>query len=202
MKMAIQFTYLPDFPRRALADVDLDRCEEFLDVKLPPDFRAFLLAHDGPVPEPAWFSLSTQGTTAWLGPVADFKSTMYSAQTPRGRGNAIESYTSASREGEKLPSHFVAIATMMTQPSTLLISTAPAEYGRIYAWHVSAEPFQPEQLVAVAGSFAEFLGMLTEAPAGVVASYRRQLEERRATRRAAIKPRPRKRNSDRPDARL
>src|SRR4051794_9516383 len=101
--MAVELAYLTDFPRRQLEEADVAECEAFLDVALPPDFRAFLLAHDGPVPDPAWFPIMETGSPKWLGPLSDFKSVMYSSRDRRSRGNAIESYTGASREGENLP---------------------------------------------------------------------------------------------------
>jgi hypothetical protein len=174
--MALEFRYLPEFPRRSLLEADVAECETYLGCALPADFRDFLMAHDGPVPVPAWFPVANAAGTQWLGPIADFKSVMYSSQ-PRpsrrngvesvrlSRGNAIESYTGASREGERLPHHFIVIASLMTQPSTLLLSTAPATYGNVFAWHVGVERFHPDQLIRVAGSFTEFLGLLSEPPA-------------------------------------
>jgi hypothetical protein len=175
----------------------------FLGVALPPDFRAFLLANDGPVPEPAWFPVPDAGGTRWLGPMHGFKSVMCCARDRGGRtrGNDIESYTYSSREGEKLPRHFVVIGSMMTQPSTLLISTAPATYGNLFAWSVSIKRFKQDQLVRVAGSFTEFLGLLSEPPAEVVANYRRSLEERLSAQRAGTEQRRPESDYDGPEAR-
>jgi hypothetical protein len=90
---------------------------------------------------------------------------------------------------------------MMTQPSTLLISTAPATYGNVFAWHVSVKRFKPDQLVRVAGSFPEFLGLLAEPPEEVAANYRRMLEEWRSARQAGTERRPPESDYDGPEAR-
>jgi hypothetical protein len=192
--VAVAFSYLTDFPRRSLDEADVVECETYLGFALPPDFRAFLLAHDGPVPDPAWVPVpdTASGGTKWLGPVADFKSVMRCARDRGGRtrGNDIESYTYSSREGQKLPRHFAVIGGMMTQPSLLLISTAPATYGSIFAWHVGEKRFRPDQVVRVAGSFTEFLGSLAEPPEDVAAGFRRMLEQKRTARRAGTEQRP------------
>src|SRR5262245_40291716 len=87
--MGLQFTYLPDFPQRRLDGADLARCETDLGVALPQELRAFLLAHDGPVPEPAWIRLEVDGEQTWLGPVHSLKSVM-GPPDHRSRGNSIE----------------------------------------------------------------------------------------------------------------
>jgi hypothetical protein len=211
--VAITFHYLEDFPRRSLQEADVAECENYLGCALPPDFRTFLLAYDGPVPVPAWLPVTDEAGTKWLGPVAHFKSVMCSNQPRRSRregnvsyvrlprGNDIESYTAASRDCEKLPRHFVVIGHMCTQPSLLLISTAPDTYGNVFAWHVGLKRFRPDQLIRVAGSFTELLGLLTEAPAEVEAKYQRELEEKQLARRAGTEQRPPESEYDGPEAR-
>jgi hypothetical protein len=211
--MVVEFRYLLEFPRRSLEEADVAECETYLGCALPPDFRAFLIAYDGPVPVPAWIPVANAAGIQWLGPLADFKSVMYSSQRRHSgrdgvescirlsRGNAIESYTGASREGEKLPRHYVVIGSLMTQPSTLLISTAPDNYGNVFAWHVGIKRFKPDQLIRVAGSFTELLGLLTEPPAEVVATYRRMLEEKLSAQRAGTEQRLPESEYEGPEAR-
>jgi len=197
----LKFSYHADFPRRLLEERDVAECETYLNVALPQDFRAFILARDGPVPDPAWFPVMDANASKWFGPMFAFLSVMFSCQLRRSRGNAIEAVTYASREEQKLPRHFVAIGSMLTQPSTLLLSTAAASYGHIFAWHVGIKRFKPDQLVRVAGSFTEFLGLLTQPPAEVAANYLRLDEERSAARRDGTEQRLPESEYDGPEAR-
>jgi hypothetical protein len=89
----------------------------------------------------------------------------------------------------------------MVQPSTLLMSTAPPDLGVIYAWHVSIKRFKPEQMIRVADSFTQFLGMLSEPPAEVVAAYEQELRARLAARQAGTEQRPPADEQDGPEAR-
>lgn len=194
--MAVVLTYHPEFPKRSLVEADIAACEADINVTLPLDLRTFLLAHDGPVPNPAWFPVTDAGGTKWLGPVADFKSVM-GPPNHRARGNAIEQYTEASREGEKLPRHFVVIGSMLTQPSTLLISTGRDAYGHVFAWHVGFKRFKPDQLTYVAGSFTEFLRLLAEPPEEVAANFQQILQ----AHRTGTRQRAPEREYDGPEAR-
>jgi hypothetical protein len=198
--MGIQFTYLPEFPKRPPDEADIAGCETFLGITLPPEVRAFLLTHDGPVPDPAWIPIQVAGDTKWLGPIHSLFSVM-GPPGHRARGNAIEMYTYSHREGEKLPRHFVAFGGLMTQPRVLLISVGPADYGTIYGWHVGIKRFKPDQLVRVAGSFSEFLELLAEPPADVLAKYRQWVDEVLSARQAGTEQRPPASEYDGPEAR-
>jgi hypothetical protein len=198
--MAMQFTYLPDFPRRSIHEADIAECEAYLGVALPPDLRAFLLAHDGPVPNPAWIPIQVAGDTKWLGPIYSLTSVMGPLEG-NARAYAIEMRTAYHREEHKLPRHFVVFCNLLTQPSTLLLSVAAADHGAVYAWHEGMKRFKPEQLVRVAGSFAEFLALLAEPPADVSANFQRWLDEIRSARRAGTERRPAAAEYDGPEAR-
>jgi hypothetical protein len=89
----------------------------------------------------------------------------------------MEILTQASRDKERLPAHYVAIAQMMTQPSILLLSTAAGDYGTVYAWRGGSKRFRPEQLLRVAGSITEFLCLLAEPPPEVAATFRRAVAD-------------------------
>lgn len=186
-EMAITFTYLPDFLRRTLDEADIARCESDIGAALPLDLRAFLLANDGPVPTPGWIALRVDGTTRWLGPMHSFMSVM-GPPDHRSRGNSIEAATYSSREMERVPRHLISFGTLMTQPSTLLISVATADHGVVYAWHPRstkegvAARFHVDHIVRVAGSFSEFLALLTEPPSVVTETYRHWLSEKLAAR--------------------
>jgi hypothetical protein len=172
--MAVTFNYQTDLGlhQRRVAPADVAAAEQYLGLSLPPEFRDFLVTHDGPTPSPGWFPAAGPTGPAWCGPIHSFLSTYQ----PLGRGGigrspCLEHFTQTCREWEKLPAGYVAIAQMMTHPSTLLISTAGADRGAVYAWRVGTKRFRPDQLVRAAGSFPEFLGLLAEPPADVAARF-------------------------------
>src|SRR5262245_52058413 len=101
-RMSVRFIHRAEFPKRAVLEEELAACEEFLGVALPSELRAFLEAHDGPMPEPAWIRIEHDAESTWLGPVSTFFTVMRPSD-PRARRDDIESYTDASRSLEKLP---------------------------------------------------------------------------------------------------
>lgn len=181
--MALTFSYDEWLPRRTVPEEDVAAGERLLGVSLPPDLRAFLLAHDGPVLSPAWFPAAGPEGTIWCGPLAS----ILSSERPLGRGGigracCLERQTLACRDWQKLPRHYVIIGAMKSLPSTLLISTESAASGTVYAWRAGDKRFRPDQLARVADSFAEVLGLLSEPPPEVLARYNQAVQDRLAGR--------------------
>jgi hypothetical protein len=178
--MSITYTYRTDLglQQRQVGAQDIADAERTLGVTLPQDFKDFLRAHDGPSPTPAWFPATTPQGAVWHGPVLHFLSTAGPRVRRLGqRANCLETTTQASRDVERLPAHLVVIGQMFTQPRMLLISTAANDHGSVYAWNVGAKRFKPDQLVHVARSFIELLGLLREPPGAVAAVFRRLLAD-------------------------
>jgi hypothetical protein len=176
--MAIQFHYLTQLGlnKRLVGPSDIASAEQMLRVTLPQDLKDFLLAHDGPVPKPGWFPATTSNGTIWCGPVSHFLSTATPKQRRVGERTAcLEINTLAHRHSERLPAHMVVVASLVTQPRLLLISTGRDDNGTVYAWRIGDVRFRPDQLIRVADSFKEFLNLLTVAPEPVAAEYRRFL---------------------------
>jgi SMI1 / KNR4 family (SUKH-1) len=174
-RMAVTFSYRTDvgLSRRQVSESDLAAAECELGVRLPDDFRAFLLRHDGPAPSPAWFPVITEKGMVWVGPIMNILSTARPAVKRLGlRSCCLETLTLGSREMEGLPADYVVMAQTASQPSTLLLSVATSDYGTIYAWRVRGIRFRLDQLIRVAVSFTEWLGMLREPPAQVAANFR------------------------------
>src|SRR5262249_3051854 len=154
--MTVTFSYRTELglAQRQVSETDLAAAERQLGIRLPDDFRAFLLAHDGPTPSPGWLRLETKEGPLWCGPIHYFLSTSHPPVKRTGpRSACLEYLTLASRDGERLPADYVVIAQLATQPSTLLLSVAAADYGTIYAWRVSSKRFRPDQITRVAASF-------------------------------------------------
>jgi hypothetical protein len=163
--MAVTFGYRTDLGlvRRQVGESDLAAAERELGARLPNDFRAFVRTYDGPTPSPGWFPVVSGEKITWFGPILHFLSTAGPAVKRLGpRSCCLETLTNGSREMEGLPAHFVVIAQLATQSSTLLLSTAATDYGAVYAWRVRAMRFSLEQITRVAESFTELLGMLRE----------------------------------------
>jgi SMI1 / KNR4 family (SUKH-1) len=178
--MTVKFTYRIDdgidFRQRAVTKEDVRAAELDLQVSLPPDYREFLITWDGPTPEPAWFPAADG---KWCGPVFAFLSTW----RPLGRGGigrspCLEHVTEYHRSEQKLPRPYVAIAQMLTHPGTLLLSTARADFGAVYAWRPLEKSFHVDQLLPVASSFPAFLELLAEPPAEVRARFEIQASRR------------------------
>ncbi|HJQ78798.1 MAG TPA: SMI1/KNR4 family protein [Lacipirellulaceae bacterium] len=171
--MAVTFTYRVEdgvnFKQRAVTDADVLAAEKHLGVTFPREFRAFLIAHDAPTPEPAWFpTVDSQ----WCGPIASFISTWQ----PTGRGGigrspCIEHLTEAHRDMEKLHHQYIVIAQMLTHPNTLLLSTGPDDFGAVYAWRPLDKKFQQAQLLSVANNFDAFLQLLADPPRDVLKRF-------------------------------
>jgi SMI1 / KNR4 family (SUKH-1) len=196
--MAVTYVYLMedyiDFRKRAVTEDDVQEAERELRVSLPEEYRQFLIARDGPTPEPAWFQ-ARDGR--WCGPIVAF----YSTWRPLGRGDigrspCLEHLTEYHRSDQKLPKPYVAIAQMTTHPNTLLLSTASADFGAVYAWRPLDKRFHVEQLLPVAGSFSAFLELLADPPTEVRAQV-----EARAERRDPTLGRPPAEDYDGPEAR-
>jgi hypothetical protein len=178
--MTVTFSYRTDLGlgKRQVTAANIAGAELALGVELPQDFKDFLCAHDGPTPSPGWFQAATQQGMVWHGPVLDILSTAEPAGRRQGpRTASLKISTQVSRDNERLPSQYVVIGQMFTQPRMLLLSTAAADHGAVYAWRVGGKRFRPDQVVRVAGSFTEFLGLLRDPPAEVAAVFRRLLAD-------------------------
>jgi hypothetical protein len=187
--MGLQFRYLPEFPRRPLDEADLACCEQQIGHALPPRLRAFLHDHDGPAPDPGWICLERRGERTWLGPIHSFLSVM-GPPDHRSRGNSIEAATYAAREGHKLPRRLIPFGSLLTQPSTLLISVGWFDYGAVYAWRVGMKRFRRNQLIRVAHSHEAFLELLVEPPPEIAEAHRLWLAQKAAARQAGAELRP------------
>src|SRR5262249_6797784 len=145
-----------------------------LGVALPQDVQEFLAVQGGQRPKPGWFPVPSPRGTVWCGPITYFLATSGPTYC------RMENVTQAARDQERLPAHFVAIAQMLTQPSILLLSTAAEDSGATYAWRVGSKRFRPDQLLRVAASITEFVGLLTEPPPEVAATFRQSVADHRS----------------------
>lgn len=173
--MAVTFTYrfeeYLDLRQRQVTDADVRAAEQYLGVSLPPEFREFLIARDGPTPQPAWFPTAS---AQWCGPILYFISTWQpTGRGGIGRGICIEHLTAANRDMYKLPKQYIEIAQMATHPGTLLLSTGAKDFGAVYAWRPLDKRFQRDQLLPVANSFNAFLDLLADPPSDVLANFER-----------------------------
>lgn len=135
----------------------LDDFEHQSGVKLPPEYRDFLLLHNGGAPEPDAFPISdnpsdSHALVAWfLGQdVEDDVDLLTFYQETRGR----------------MPDHLIPIAT---DPGGNLIclSVTGETIGTVYFWEheeeaEEGEPPTEENLYFVASSFSEFLASFTD----------------------------------------
>jgi hypothetical protein len=178
--MGVTFSYRSDLGlnKRNVTAADIAEAERTLGVQLPQDFKDFLIAHDGPMPHPAWIRAATPQGAAWHGPVIQLLSTAGPKVRRLGfRSSCLEGTTGLGRDNDRLPAHYVVIGHLFTQPRMLLLSTAAADYGTVYASYAGDRRFQPDRVVRLAGSFTEFLEGLTDPPADVAAVFGRVLAD-------------------------
>lgn len=158
----------------AISDTDLAAVERRLGVKLPDDYRAFLLRHNGGVPRPDRFRLPREAAEAGLEwcRVTWF----YSVGGGPGLGRQavdLESLFQTMHESG-LPDRLVPIADVddSLEGGALSISVRGTDRGRVY-YHYDLEGYDEERGYAICKSFTAFLDRLAgktgRAPAWVAA---------------------------------
>jgi len=140
-------------PQRTLSSADLASLEQRLRIKLPDDYRAFLLRHNGGVPERAGFrfkddpdpdsgSMVNRFLAVYDGRYDNFEQTF---QTFKGRE-------------PRLPAELVPIAR---DPggNVICIATAGPNTGAVYFWDHEREGNRPsyDNIHLIANNFEEFL---------------------------------------------
>jgi cell wall assembly regulator SMI1 len=126
----------------------LEQCEKDLGVRMPDQFRSFLLKHNGGRPTPACFDFrdSEGGSTIqWFHGISEDynksllrKSRMFHERIPQGL------LPIASDDGG----------------NQICISVRETDYGKIYLW--DHEDPDPDNIIVVADTFDEFLAGLHE----------------------------------------
>jgi cell wall assembly regulator SMI1 len=138
--------------KQALSSEDIDAVEQRLGIKLPGDYRAWLLKHNGGRPEPAGFryklktGLYTDSAVAWFLAIHD------------GRFSNFERETRWRKAQNRLPGELVAIAR---DPfgNLICMSFGGADKGKIYFWDHEEEGPEPsyDNCHLIADSLQEFL---------------------------------------------
>jgi hypothetical protein len=176
--MEVTFTYHQHSPKRVVSEQDIAAEERQLGFRLPEELRHFLLEHDGPTPNPAWFSVDGPAGLEWHGPIVCF----FRTEQPKGRGLEGGSTFWATawgfREYQRLPGHFLPLAQIgtITRENFLLISVGANDHGTVYLWRLTKRRFRADQLKRAAGSFAELLAHLTQPPDPIRAENDRILQ--------------------------
>jgi hypothetical protein len=137
---------------------EIGELERVLDIRLPSDYRSFLLRHNGGRPEPSSFF-------AYLGPYGDSRShecvnrflALYD-----GEYSNLKKYIKSYKD--RIPVDFLPIAR---DPFGNLICLAVAgpDYGKVFFWDHELEADEGEtpdyrNISFVANSFDEFLNSL------------------------------------------
>ncbi|MBI3411632.1 MAG: SMI1/KNR4 family protein [Planctomycetes bacterium] len=168
--MEVTFKYLEYLPKRSVSEDDIAAEEQALEIRLPAEVRAFILAHDSATPCPAWFSVPTPAGLEWHGPILYFLST--EGPHERGQVRAVNFWATAwrFRQYQKMPPHYLPMAQIgsITKENYLLVSVAAADSGTVYLWREYNKRFRTEQLKRAAGSFVELLAGLAAPPREIV----------------------------------
>lgn len=135
---------------------DVRKFESLIEARLPEDYRAFLLEHNGGETDPNIFFISEeQGSDILDRLLALIKEPEHSSL-----------YWSYDCYLGRMPSNIIPIGD---DPggNNVCISVSGADYGSIYFWDHDGEPEEDEQpyyenLYLMAASFSEFLNNLYE----------------------------------------
>jgi hypothetical protein len=142
-----------DNPYEAIQEEHLAELEQDLRIKLPTDYRQFLLAHNGGRPTPFVFDVNVDGLVIHI-PIDRFlgirQGDLYSFS------RVLEDYKG------RLPSNLLPIACEAL--GLECISINGEDYGKIYFWDQSFEVTEGEpdysNVYLIAHNFSEFLDML------------------------------------------
>jgi cell wall assembly regulator SMI1 len=126
-----------------ISTAELQAIEKRLGIALPEDYRAFLLTHNGGVPNPGWFKHGDdEGDVA---PITQF----HSAAEMETETLALRDYVSR---------HFVSIGAVSDE-MVLMISVALHKAGSVF-WNPSNDDIEAANFVRIADSFDKLLAQL------------------------------------------
>ena len=126
---------------RSLSPDDLKAAEQRLNVRLPDDYRTFLLANNGGKPTPAWFRRGTEP-----GDVAEITRFFSLVE--------VETETRDLRR-EIRSDDFIAIG-MSSDTDRLMLSTASDPLGAVF-WNSCDDSAEPNDFIRVADSVEQLL---------------------------------------------
>lgn len=136
-----------------LTEEELWQAENRIGVKLPDEYRQFLLRHNGGHPEPYGLNFECEGEEPQLAAVAYFLA-IYDGED-ENFFDYFETYK------DRIPPELIPIAR---DPggSLVLLSVKDAHKGKVYFWQQDFEPDEPDysNICFVANSFDEFLNSL------------------------------------------
>jgi hypothetical protein len=135
-----------------LAEKQIDRIERELDVKLPEEYRSFLLRNNGGKPRPNFFAI--QGHKTLLMGRVD---ALFGIGRPAKESNVDWNYKNLIGQ---LPNYHFPIGTT-TEEDMVTLSLGKLDAGRIYYWiraeyNVSGD----NEAYFIAGNFSKFLESL------------------------------------------
>jgi cell wall assembly regulator SMI1 len=133
--------------------VDIEKVERDYNIRLPQDYRDFLLEHNGGVPQPDTFDLLLAG-----------KPSSSDVRRFLGIGGASQDSLETQRKldtNHVMPDSLLPIA-YDSGGSVICLSVREADYGKVYFWDNQdvdlSDPYR--NVYYVANSFTEFLNSL------------------------------------------
>lgn len=149
-----------------LSEADLQAVEARLNILFPSDYRQFLLAYNGGVPEPDAFHFKNE-----TGPYTDSCVDRFYAIYDGEYDNFEKQFLSCKADG-LLPENMIAVAD---DPggNMICLSVSGPDTNSVYFWDHEAidEDDKSANLHLIADSFAEFLAGLQETPEYVVPAF-------------------------------
>jgi len=133
------------------SEADVTAVERRLGVGLPPDYRAFLLAHDGGEPDPAWFLEPPTLPAAAADWVESFA----------GCGE-LASDAEYYRRALGLPPEFLPVGTLGGGGGTLLLRVAGPRRGGVVGWWAKDTGYPGGAVGELAETWADFLTSLRD----------------------------------------
>jgi uncharacterized protein (TIGR02996 family) len=162
----------PGEPRPALTPADLDWVEKRFELTLPADYRAFLLNYNGGNPEPGHFRIPGRPYEPGYYELATNFPSVFAAKDPEidwecdlvWRLIHLDEYREYETRWQGDFHRTLMIVGLMppAEPDVICLGCRGKELGRVYGMTVWLDDDSREERPLIAGSFAEFLGLLTD----------------------------------------
>jgi hypothetical protein len=140
-----------ELPERPASEAEVQAFEKLIGARLPPDYRIFLLTHNGGCPEPQWH---------FKGDVSAFMSLDNEGSSPK-----LEQYLDIYRN--RIPDDAIAIG-LDSVGDALCLRVGRDGFGELHFWEFGKESDEERvgnqyyNMTKLASSFTEFLSTLDE----------------------------------------
>ena len=140
-----------------LSEFSVTALERKLDIKLPPDYRRFLMEYNGGDPTPGYFSIPGEIPGGSVRVVQNF----FGVKKLENASNLEWAFNTFRND---LPNNIIPVASTGYEDDAVCISTSGADTGKVYFWNSqgAGRLGSYDELHLLADTFQEFLDSLYE----------------------------------------